>query len=265
MDEQYKFIVVTREDSVATVTLNRPEVFNCMSPDLMDELNLALSSIAKDDDVRCVVITGAGEAFCSGGDVELDVATMSKMTHFECREYNRKFTEPINLIYSMEKPVIAAVNGIAGGGGLDLALACDIRIASESAKFGMYYVRMGLIPGICGNYLLPKLVGLGRAKLMAFTGDIIDAKKAEHFGLVDILVPESEFASAVGNLAKKLAKGPTTAIAMTKIAMQKSLHMDMETSQDYSRNLEILMIQTEDHKEGFQAFLEKRKAVFKGK
>lgn len=265
MDIQYKNLVVTREDGIATVILNRPEVFNCMSPELMDELTQALSSIAEDKEVRCVVITGAGEAFCSGGDVELDVSKISKMTPFEYREYDRRFTEPINLIYWMEKPVIAAVNGISGGGGCDLAMACDIRIASEAAKFAMFFVRMGLAPGLGGEYFLPRLVGPGKAKLMAFTGDVIDAKQAEQFGLVDILVPESEFDSAVHSLAQKLAKGPTKAIAMTKIAMNKAQHMDLETSRDYTRNLEILLCETEDHKEGFKAYLEKRKAVFKGK
>ncbi|OPY58992.1 MAG: putative enoyl-CoA hydratase echA8 [Pelotomaculum sp. PtaU1.Bin035] len=265
MSDQYKNLIVTKEDGVATITLNRPEVFNCMTPELMSELTNALGSIANDDEAKCVVITGAGKAFCSGGDVELDVALMNKMTPLESREYLQKFVKPINLIYSMEKPVIAAVNGLAGGGGCDLAMACDIRVASESAKFATFYVRMGITPALGCEFFLPRLVGLGKAKLMAFTGDIIDARQAEHFGLVDVLVSESEFASAVQNLAHRLAKGPTKAIGMTKIAMNKSMNMDLEASMDYARNLVVLTTQTEDYREGFQAFLEKRKAIFKGK
>jgi 2-(1,2-epoxy-1,2-dihydrophenyl)acetyl-CoA isomerase len=265
MNGQYKTLLVTIENGIARVTLNRPEVYNAMSPELMHELADALSSVAKNDEARVVVLTGAGKAFCSGGDVSLDVSQVSKMTPFEWREYDRKFCESINLAHWMEKPVIAAINGICGGGGCDLAMACDIRVASEEARFAMFYVRMGIIPDLGGNYFLPRLVGLGRAKLIAFTGDIIDAKQAEHYGLVDMLAPAGEFPAAVQNLAEKLAKGPTKAIAMTKLAMNKSLHMDLETSLEYSSNLQVFLFNTEDHREGYQAFLDKRKAQFKGK
>jgi enoyl-CoA hydratase/carnithine racemase len=264
-EEQYETILVSRKDGIARITLNRPEVFNPMSPQLMHELKQALDLIAGDDAIRAVVITGAGKAFCAGGDMELDLAQVGKMSAFEWRAYDEGFCKVIKKIYWMEKPVVAAVNGVAVGGGCDLALACDIRIASEKARFGMAYVKMGIIPDLGGNYFLPRLMGLGRAKLMAFTGDIIDARQADHFGLVDILVSESEFPTAVEDLVQKLATGPTKAIAMAKIAINRSLHMDLETALDYSSSLQYSLLQTEDHVEGYTSFLEKRKAIFKGK
>jgi 2-(1,2-epoxy-1,2-dihydrophenyl)acetyl-CoA isomerase len=265
MSKLYKNILTAKEGGIFTITLNRPEVYNAISPELFHELDEAVEEAAKDGETRVVVITGAGKAFCSGGDVNLDVSQVSRMTPFEWREYDGRFCETIKKIYWMEKPVIAAVNGIAGGGGCDLALACDIRIASENAKFAMFYVRMGIIPDIGGNYFLPKLVGLGRAKLIAFTGDFVDAATAERWGLVDVLAPAGEFDATVRELAQKLAKGPTKAIGMAKIAINKSLHMDLETSLDYSSNLQVFLFSTEDHREGYQAFLEKRKAAFKGR
>jgi len=151
------------------------------------------------------------------------------------------------------------------GGGCDLAMACDIRIASDKAKFGHGYVRMGIISELGGNYFLPRLIGLGRAKLFAFTGELIDAKKAEEFGLIDQLVPDSEFNTHVKELAQKLARGSTKSIGMSKIAMNRSLNMDLEASLEYSQNLAFFTMSTEDHKEGYKAFLERRAPIFKGK
>ncbi|MFC1859568.1 enoyl-CoA hydratase/isomerase family protein [Thermodesulfobacteriota bacterium] len=264
-EKQYETILFSKEDTIARITLNRPEIYNPMSPQLMNDLNDVLSLIGKDDDIRVVVITGAGKAFCAGGDIELDLAQVGKMSPFEWREYDEGFCQVIKKIYWMEKPVIAAVNGVAVGGGCDLAMACDIRIASEKARFGMAYVNMGIIPDLGGNYFLPRLMGVGRAKLMAFTGKILNAQEADHFGLVDVLVPENEFAEAVEELVQKLANGPTKAIAMAKIAINRSLHMSLDDSLDYSSSLQYSLLQTDDHVEGYTSFLEKRKAEFKGK
>lgn len=265
MSNNYENIIVSKENGIITITLNRPKFYNAISPELLHEVDEAVSAAAKDDEAKVIVITGTGKAFCSGGDIELDVSKISEMTTFEWRKYDMDFCETIKRIYWIEKPVIAAVNGIAGGGGLDIALACDIRIASEEAKFANFYIRMGLIPIMGGNYFLPRLIGLGRAKLMAFTGDFIDAKQAERIGLVDITVPAGEFSSTVKTLAQKLANGPTKAIGMTKIAMNKSMHMDLDMSMDYSSSAQVLLFSTEDHKEGLNAFFEKRKTQFKGK
>ncbi len=264
-ESQYETLIVSKEEGIANITLNRPNRLNAMSPQLMQDLNQVLDSIDSEENIRVVVITGAGRAFCAGGDVELDVAQISHKGAFGWKEYDEVFCNVIKKIYWMEKPVIAAVNGAAVGGGCDLAMACDIRIASDKAKFGMAYINMGIIPDLGGNYFLPRLVGLGRAKLMAFTGDLIDAKQADHFGLIDILVSEEEFQKKVDDLGQKLANGPTKAIAMTKIAMHRSWHMDLETSLDYSSNLQFMLMDTEDYKEGFNSFLEKRSPIFQGK
>ena len=263
--DNYETVLLSKEGPVTTITLNRPEFLNALSPKLMHELDDVLEFVAKDTECRAVVITGAGRAFTSGGDVALDVAVVHKMPAFEWREYDIKFCSVIKRIYWMEKPVIAAVNGPATGGGLDLALACDIRIASDKAKFGMFYVRVAGISDLGGIYLLPRIIGLGRAKLMAFTGDLIGAEEAEHFGIVDKLVKESEFVDAVHTLSHKLGNMPTKAIGMTKQAMHRSLEMNLDTSLDYCNNAQLLMFSTEDFQEGFSSFMEKRKPVFKGR
>ena len=261
----FETVLLSKEASIATITLNRPAVLNAMSPQLNAELYQAVDDVAKDESIRAVVITGAGRAFCAGGDVSLDVAEIDKMTPFEYRDYIGEFAKVIKNIIDMEKPVIAAVNGVAVGGGCDLAMACDIRIASENARFGVAYVRMGMVPELGGMYFLPRLVGVGWAKLLTFTGDLIEARQAEQIGLVEKVVPAVDFDASVKSLAEKLANGPTRTIGMAKIAINKSFHMDFETSLDYAQGLGFMLSQTEDHKEGYTAFLEKRAPVYKGR
>ena len=255
-------ILVTKENGICTITLNRPKILNPLSPKVLDDLTLIFGELADDGEVKAVVVTGAGKAFSAGGDVKNSVSRLNTMKPFEFRDYVH--TEVINRIVELEKPVIAAVNGIATGGGLDIALACDIRFASETARFSSIFVKMGLIPDQGGVYHLPRLVGLGRAKLLAFTGDIIDAQEAYRMGMVDRLFPENELLPAALKLAKNLAEGPLKAISMIKVAMNKSMGMDLRSSLDYTTCLNYLLVQTADHKEAFTAFLEKRKPVFKG-
>lgn len=264
-EKRFNTIILSRKESIATITLNRPEVLNALSPQMFQDLTDAFDELAKDDTVRVVVMTGEGRAFCSGGDVQLDVAAISHMSAFEWREYMRGQHALIMKIAQIEKPVIAAINGVAVGGGCDLALASDIRIASEKARLGQVYIRMGIAPDLGGAYFLPRLVGSGRAKLLIFTGDLIDAREAESMGLVDKVVPAEELESTVGDLAKRLSKGPTKAIAMAKVAINRSLNMDLESALDYVGNLNFSLLQTDDYKEGFKAFLEKREPVFRGR
>ncbi len=265
MGERYETILTEKDRGITTITLNRPDKFNAQSPQLMKDIYSALMEAAEDETTKVIIITGAGRAFCAGGDVELDVSHIPKLSAFEWREYIAKFYRVPQKIYHMEKPVIAAINGVAAGGGCDLAMACDIRIASEKAKFGMAYIGMGIISDLGGIYFLPRLVGMGKAKLLSFTGDIIDAKYAEQIGLVDQVVPENELKPVVDELARKLANGPSLAIGMYKHTMHKSANMDLDTSLKFVNHLQYLLLNTEDFKEGFKAFLEKRKPVFKGK
>ncbi len=263
--KQYETILVSWAEGITTIALNRPKVLNAMSPQLMDELGEVLEKVSNVEETRVVVITGSGEGFCAGGDVVEDVSKVGEKAPFEYREYIGYYSGVVKRIYWMEKPVIAAINGVAVGGGCDLAMACDIRIASDKARFGYGYVRMGMISEFGGDYLLPRLIGLGRAKLFAFTGELIDAKRAEELGLVDQLVPASEFDARVKELAQKLVKGPTKTIGLIKMAMNRSMNMDFETSVEYSQNLSFFTMSSEDHKEAYRAFLEKRPPVFKGR
>jgi len=266
MREEYETILIQKQAGVAKITLNRPENLNAQSPQMMDEMNSALDEIEKDEATKVLVISGAGRAFCAGGDIELDVGPASKMSPFEFREFMKKYYYGvIRKIYHMEKPIIAAINGVAAGGGCDLVMACDIRIASEKANFVMGFIRLGLIADMGGNYFLPRLVGMGKAKLLSLLGEVIDARYAEQIGLVDRVVPEGEFANAVDQLANKLAKGPRLATALYKQAMHRSSNMDLDTSLTYSVELQGILIKTEDFKEGLASFLEKREPNFKGK
>lgn len=261
----FEAILLSKEASIATITLNRPEVLNAMSPQLMAELYQAVDDVARDENIRAVVLTGAGRAFCAGGDMATDVTKIAKMAPFEYREFCKDYARTMKNLAEIEKPVIAAVNGAAVGGGCDLAMACDIRIASENAKFGLVYVKVGLVPELGSMYFLPRLVGLGWAKLLCFTGDIIDARQAEQIGLVEKVVPAVDFEKSVKDMAEKLAYGPTKTINMIKVAFNKSLHMDLDTAMDYSWGLAYMSIRTEDHEEGYKAFLEKRAPVYKGR
>ena len=263
--KQYETILMSQEEGITTITLNRPKFFNAMSPQLMADLVEAIEIVSKDEGTKVILITGSGKAFCAGGDVSEDVAEVGGKTPFEYRSYVGSFSSVVKNIYWMEKPVIAAINGVAVGGGCDLAMACDIRIASDKARFGYGYIRMGIISELGGNYFLPRLIGLGRAKLFAFTGELIDANRAQELGLIDQVVQDSEFDARTKELAQKLVKGPSKAIGMIKLAMNRGMNMDLETSLEYSQNLAFFTFSTEDHKEGFQAFLEKRAPVYKGR
>ena len=174
LKKQYETVLVSREGGITTITLNRPEFSNAMSPQFMTDLSEAAETVSKDAETRVVIVTGVRKAFCAGGDVAEDIAKLGQLTPFEYREQISLFWDPFRNTFLMQKPVIAAINGAAIGGGCDLAMACDIRIASDKARFGAGYITMGLVSELGGNYSLPRLIGLGKAKLLAFAGDIID-------------------------------------------------------------------------------------------
>ena len=263
----YEDIIYTKEEGIATITLNRPDTRNAFSPAMMESIYNAVEDAAKDNTVRVLIITGTGSAFSSGADVKA-MAERFDQSGGEERlgepEMVRRVSLPI-LLQKFGKPVVAAINGVAVGGGLDLACACDIRIASDKARFAEVFIRRGVIPAMGGTYFLPRLVGIDRACQLIWTGDMIDAKEAEHIGLVTMVVPHEELESATLELAEKLAKGPPLAIQKAKHNIYQGLGMNLESALEHAAADMKELQKTEDHKEGARAFVEKREPVFRGK
>ncbi len=260
-------VLYTEENGVARLTLNRPDRMNSLNESMRRAITGAIEKAAASDSVRVVTITGSGRVFCAGGDVK---AMASEIEETESRGGKGRAgildSSSLPLFLNrMNKPLIASINGVAAGGGFDLMCSCDIRIASDKAKFAELYVRRGAMPAMGGTYFLPRLVGVDRACLLAWTGNMIDAKEAERIGLVTMVVPHEELELATTDLAEKLAKGPPVAIQKIKRAIYDCLSMGMEASFKYIAPLVEEVRQTEDHKEGVRAFLEKREPVFRGK
>jgi enoyl-CoA hydratase len=258
----YNTLVYEKKDFIGILTINRPEKMNALSTELTTELKQALDEIEEDKDLRVLVITGAGEkAFVAGADinelVDRDALLGRRVSRFRQELFSR--------IENLPVPVIAAVNGFALGGGLELALACNIRIASEKAKFGAPEVKLGIIPGDGGTQRLPRLVGLGRAMEMVVTGDFVDAEEAYRIGLANKVVPDEELMETTMALAKKIASRPPLAVKYAKEAVNRSQEGDAASGYALESYLHALSCTTEDKKEGVTAFLEKRKGEFKGK
>lgn len=256
-------VVITREERLATVALNRPEKLNALSPELIKDLIEALGIVAEDETIRCVIITGAGRSFSAGGDVRKDILPLRDKSPTEFNVYLEEAMVMYQRIWNMDKPVIAAVNGHAVGAGLDLVMTCDIRIAAADAKMGEFFVRMGLVPE-SGIYLMPRLIGPGKAKLLSFTGDLVDAEEAERIGLVDMVVPPDKLLATAEELGKRLANGPRS-IGLIKRAFNESTKMTFESTVDYASRLQYQAVHTEDHKEAVASFLEKRPPAFLGR
>ena len=249
-------------DGVCTITLNRPEVYNAFNEKMKEEFNDALREAGRDVQARAVVIRGAGEkAFCSGQD--LKEHSGSKRSLKESLEQN--YNPMIRKIRTMEKPVIAMINGVAAGAGCSLALACDMRLMSTTAKLIEIFIRIGLVPDSGSHWFLPRLVGISRAFEYAATGRDIPADEAERVGLVNKVVPPAELEAETLDLARRLAKAPTKAIGLIKRTLNKALASDLESILEYEALIQQIASGTEDHTEGLRAFIEKRQPVFKGK
>lgn len=258
-------VLLDKKDHIATITLNRPERYNSFGGLMRQEIVQVLEDVAKDKDVRCVVITGAGKHFCTGGDVNEFATGKTKALESAISAERHAMCKAVLLINSMEKPVIASVNGVAAGGGCNLALACDVRIGGEKARFGQVFVKRGVHPDWGGIYFLPRLVGYSKACELIFGGEVIDAKEAYKIGLLNKLVSQDELAGATREMALKFAKNAPIPIAFAKRGLQNYGKWDLSQALDYESYVLSVLMQTEDIIEGFGAFLEKRDPMFKGR
>jgi len=266
---EFEQIIYEKGDGVATITLNRPERMNAFTPKMLDEWYAALQDAHLDDEVRVVILTGAGRGFCTGADVRggpIDGLMDRSRSLAENRNFLRDSVQRIpRLVALMEKPYIAAVNGAAVGAGMDMASMCDIRFAAETARFGMTYVRMGLVPGDGGCYYLPRIVGIARALDLIWTGRLIDAREALDIGYVSAVLPEHELMDYTRDYALKLAKGPAVAIQQAKRLLYRSLELDVDAALDLAQQAMLICRSTEDAVEGPRAFAERREPRFKGR
>src|SRR5246127_2948976 len=259
------FLLVERDRAVVTATLNRPHERNSFSECAPAEIEEFCAWVSADDSINAVVVTGAGSAFCAGGNLKhmRERAGMFAGSPYQLRNNYRRGIQRIPLaLYELEVPVIAAVNGPAIGAGLDLACMCDIRIASENATFAESFVKLGIVPGDGGAWLLPRVIGLPKASLMAFTGDSINAEKALDWGLVAQVAPPADLVSKAQALARRIAANPAHALRLTKRLLREGQHMRLDSLLELSAADQALAHHTEDHLEAVNAFLEKRKPGF---
>ena len=260
---EFKNILYTKEKGIAKIIINRPEVRNALNQATRWEIREVVEDIKKDKNVRVVIFTGAGDkAFVAGADItEFKGATPTIMEDRTATTGQQLFND----IESLPMPVIAMINGFCLGGGCELAMACDIRIASENARFGQPEINVGIIPGAGGTQRLPRLVGWGRAKELIYTGRIIDAAEAERIGLVDKMVPADKLEETVNQLAETIVSKSPLIVNIAKKTINRGMYTDLAAGLSYERSNIALCFSTEDQKEGAAAFLEKRKPEFKGK
>src|SRR5580658_4859123 len=264
----YKQIVFTKENRIATITLNRPEKLNAYSEVMVHEILAALADARDDESVRAVILTGSGRGFCSGGDVSRDFQYPSRYRGHRLEsmlEMRENMDQLVTFLQRFDKPVIAAVNGAAVAGGLTLALACDFRIAAESAKLGDTSLRFGLLPDEGGAFLFPRFLPLDRALKMSLLSEVYSATEAASLGLVTEVVPDAELMPTARAWAKRLADGPPLAIRVAKRMMYKQLSMTLDNALEDAAMATLVINYTDDVEEGIAAFHEKRKPKFQGK
>lgn len=257
----YETILVEIEEGIATITLNRPEVLNALNSQVFIELGEACATLGVDDSVRVVIITGGEKVFAAGADIK----QLASVNAVDVATSDRPSIKSFNIIENLNKPVIAAIAGYALGGGCELTLVADVRIAAENAQFGLPEIKLGILPGAGGTQRLPRLIGAGKAKEMIFSGDFISAEEALRVGLVNKVVPAEQLLIEAKKMAKRFAARGAVAIQMAKTCINEGLRMDLDRGLQYEHKCFSLLFATEDQKEGMKAFVEKRKPNFQGK
>lgn len=251
--------------NVAVITLNRPERMNTLGGTMKPDLARAFFELARTDEaVRAVLVTGSGDrAFCAGADIKERASSQVRGTDYFV---NQKATHDLfRNIEEFEKPVIAAINGVALGGGLEVALCCDIRLAASTARLGLPEIKLGVIPAAGGTQRLPRLIGEARAKELILTADLIDAETALRFGIVSRVVPPDQLMQAAMELAQRIAEHPPLAVRFAKRAINRGMQTDLDSGLEFERYAAAMIMDSEDRKEGMRAFVEKRKPSFKGR
>lgn len=259
---KYRFLLYDKEDGIAKVTINRPEALNALNSKVWHELLAVFAEMKRDDEVRVVILTGSGKkAFIAGSDV----AEMQPLTSITIRPFQELARQAQAEIEELPKPVIAAINGFALGGGFEVAMCCDLRIAAENAKFAHAEINVGIIPGGGGTQRLTRLVGMTKAKEMIYTGDMIDADTAYRIGLVNKVVPLDDLMAEAEKSAQKIKSKSGAALALAKMAINSGANVDLSSGLDLEAQCFSCCFATEDQKEGMRVFIEKRKPQFKNK
>lgn len=259
---EFKNLLLQSSNGVAVVTINRPKVLNALDDTTMKELDQLCDELAQNDAIKVIIITGSGEkAFVAGADI----AQMLPLSAIESRKYSKDGQATLNKLENLPQAVIAAINGFALGGGCELAMACDIRIASNKAKFGQPEVSLGITPGFGGTQRLARLVGKGRAMELLFTGEFIDAEEAYRIGLVNKVVAPDELMDSAMFMAEKIMSCSPLAVQLSKVAINEGIDADLQTGVAYEAEVFALCFSTNDQKEGMSAFQEKRRPLFTGR
>ncbi|HVQ75198.1 MAG TPA: enoyl-CoA hydratase-related protein [Candidatus Binatia bacterium] len=260
----YQTVLYEVTDAVATITLNRPEAYNALNLALAREVFQAVLEADEDPGVRCIVVTGAGKAFCAGGDVK-DFADNPERIGIVVKELTTYLHGAVSRLVRTPKPVIMGVNGVAAGGGMSFALGGDLVVAAESARFTMAYAKIAASPDGSSSYFLPRLVGLRRAIELHYTNRVLTAREALEWGLITRVHPDAEFASALGTLARELAQGPTLAFGRAKLLFHQSTHESLETQMELEAQAIAASGHTEDFRMAVAAFAKKQAATFRGR
>lgn len=264
MKQPTSFLYEQDEQGVATITLNRPERLNALTFEVYRELTDMFAALRDERDVRVVVITGSGRAFCSGGDVHDIIGELFSRDMEGLLEFTRMTCELIQNIRALPKPVIASLNGTTAGAGACIALASDLRIASEEARIAFLFVKVGLAgTDMLASYLLPRVVGLSKATEILYTGDFVTAAEAERIGLYNRVVPAEQLQTATREWAEKLARGPAFALGKTKEMLNRELHMDLAAALESEAQAQAICMQHPDYREAYEAFVARREAKFK--